>query len=85
MCLSHSQSKISTGLTAGHLRRGMVLEAVWLAPIKSAKHMGYKNTTMDMETSTWQLCKKCLILAKGKSLKFEPVALQDSGDSVGVI
>ena len=46
--------------------------------------MGYENTTMDTEISTQQLPKECLILAKGKSLKFKPMALQDSGDAVDI-
>ena len=64
-------------ITAGCLHRGMVIELVWSDPFKSVKHMGYENTTKDTETSTWQLHKKCHISAKGKSLKFKPVVLQD--------
>ena len=73
------------GIAAGRLRRSTVIEPVWLAPSKSTKHMGYENTTRDMENSTRQLRKECLVLAKGISLKFKPLALQDSGGSVDVI
>ena len=55
------------GITAGCLRRDMAIEMVCLATFKSVKHMGYENTTRDMEISTRQLHTKCLILAKGKS------------------
>ena len=72
-------------ITAGCLRRGTVIEPVWLAPFKSVKHTGYKNTTRDTIISTRQLRKECLLLAKGISLKFKPMALQHSGDSVDVI
>ena len=72
-------------ISAGRLRRGAVVELVWLAPFRSVMHMEYENTTMDTEISTWQLCKECLILAKGKSLRFKAMALEDSRDSVDVI
>ena len=52
-------------ITAGCLRRGTVIEPVWLAPFKSVKHMGYENTTRETEISVWQLHKNCLVLAKG--------------------
>ena len=92
MHLSHSQSKISTGklhelggMAAGCLCRGIVIEPLWLAAFQYVKHKGYENTTRHTEISTQQLCKECLILAKGKSLKFKPMVLQGSGDSVDVI
>ena len=72
-------------IAAGCLGRGMVIEPVWLAPFKSTKHMGYQNTTGDTEISTRQLRKKCLVLAKGKSLKFKQMVLQNSRDSVDII
>ena len=40
------------GIAAGHLRRSMVVELVWLAPFKPVKHMGYETTTRDTEIST---------------------------------
>ena len=73
------------GIAAGCLCRVRVIELVWLAPCKSVKHYGYGNTTRDTKISTQQLCKKCLVLAKGISLKFKPMALQKSTDSVYII
>ena len=73
------------GIVAGHLWRGTLIGLVWLAPFKSAKHLAYKNTARDKEICTRQLRKECLVLAKGKFLKFKPMVLQDSGDSVHVI
>ena len=35
--------------------RGMGIEPVGLAPVKSIKHMGYENTSRDVEISTRQL------------------------------
>ena len=72
MHLSHSQSKISMencikfgGIPAGHLHRGMVMEPVSLAPVKSVMHMGYEDTTRGTEINIRRLCKECFILAKG--------------------
>ena len=69
------------GIAAGRLHRGMVIELVWLAPFKSVKHMEHENTTRDMEISIRQLCNE----SQRVSLKFKPMALQDSRDSVDVI
>ena len=64
------------GIAAGRLCMGTwSLLSTW----------GMKKTTMDTEISTQQLCKECLILAKGKSSKFKPTVLQDTGDSADVI
>ena len=73
------------GITAGRLLRGTVIEPVWLAPFKSVMHMGYKNTTRCTEISIQQLCKECYVLAKRKSLRFKPMVLHDSRDSVDII
>ena len=63
------------GITASHLCRGTVIEPVWLASFESVRHMGYKNKTRDKEISPRWLCEECLVLAKGKSLKFKPMVL----------
>ena len=39
------------GIIAGHLRRGTVIEPVWLASFESVQHMGYENKTRDKEIS----------------------------------
>ena len=73
------------GIAAGHLRRGTVIELVWFTPFKSVKHMRYKSTTRNTEISNRQLRKECLVLVEGKSLKFQPMVLQDNGDFVDII
>ena len=39
-------------IAAGCLHRGVVINLLGLAPVKSSKCMGYENTTWDMEVST---------------------------------